>query len=485
MADEIFAFDEDTPAIPIINEPVISTTTPDLSDLSLEDAGKNIDSPPLTQQDVEACKDLGDISPPRRSDITPVAGLAKSAPNRSMMDGISCRADQLDNVLPGDIDDDSKHHVLVVKNIPFNVRNKEFMELIAGTGVVVPQSVHYHVDGNHKFRGMAFAIYKTIESAETAMELLQGLDVHGRKLRVEFKRHGGSKIKGIEIEVEADIAEHIKNELTRLKDDPELQEVSFPTTYTSEHRRYVHQEARKMKFVHRSQGEGEERYITVFRASPDDDKAKSKAINIKVRSGKDTSEISSSLPDSNGTSPVVENSMESQMSQSHKSRSKASKAKRANVSLNVDHSHSTSYSSSFGDSSYSSRRLTKKKEGTSSGAIQIKRKDKGVNSPKGSLSESTGNSLGDFESRMSQSYKSRKGSRTGLGFGLSRSVDVISCMEGSPSTHRIWKRKESPTIGATQITRQPTGPDGTKGFALQRSATPTLQPALNDMAKEF
>lgn len=48
-------------------------------------------------------------------------------------------------------------------------------------------ALNYHFD-NGVFRGLAFANYKTPEEAEIVINTLNGLDISGRKLRVEYKK---------------------------------------------------------------------------------------------------------------------------------------------------------------------------------------------------------------------------------------------------------------------------------------------------------
>lgn len=46
---------------------------------------------------------------------------------------------------------------------------------------------NYHFD-NGVFRGLAFANYKTPEETEIVVNAVNGLDIGGRKLRVEYKK---------------------------------------------------------------------------------------------------------------------------------------------------------------------------------------------------------------------------------------------------------------------------------------------------------
>jgi len=80
-----------------------------------------------------------------------------------------------------------KNNTLVLKNLPFNLKTEKLQEIL-NNFEVRPTSVNYHVDASGMFRGMAFAKYKNIDESSKAYELLNGLEVAGRKIRVEFKR---------------------------------------------------------------------------------------------------------------------------------------------------------------------------------------------------------------------------------------------------------------------------------------------------------
>lgn len=62
-------------------------------------------------------------------------------------------------------------------------------------GLVTPFAFNFHYDtplqpnAQPMFRGLAFANFRLAEEAAAAQAALNGYDIHGRKLRVEFKRH--------------------------------------------------------------------------------------------------------------------------------------------------------------------------------------------------------------------------------------------------------------------------------------------------------
>lgn len=51
-----------------------------------------------------------------------------------------------------------------------------------------PQSINLHFDNMGVFRGMAFIKYRLLDDAIKVYEALNGFDVGGRKVRVEYKR---------------------------------------------------------------------------------------------------------------------------------------------------------------------------------------------------------------------------------------------------------------------------------------------------------
>lgn len=50
-----------------------------------------------------------------------------------------------------------------------------------------PYAFNYHFD-NGVFRGLAFANFQSAEDTRVVIEAMNGMDVHGRKLRVEYKK---------------------------------------------------------------------------------------------------------------------------------------------------------------------------------------------------------------------------------------------------------------------------------------------------------
>ncbi|WFD05535.1 Peptidyl-prolyl cis-trans isomerase pin4 [Malassezia vespertilionis] len=76
---------------------------------------------------------------------------------------------------------------IVIKNIPFNIKREQLLHVIRDLGIPVPYAFNYHFDQGI-FRGLAFANFHSPAEANEVVAALNGLDVSGRKLRVEYKK---------------------------------------------------------------------------------------------------------------------------------------------------------------------------------------------------------------------------------------------------------------------------------------------------------
>ncbi|PFH46116.1 hypothetical protein AMATHDRAFT_156195 [Amanita thiersii Skay4041] len=77
---------------------------------------------------------------------------------------------------------------IVIKNIPFNVKRETLLDLIASLSIPTPYAFNYHLDQQGSFRGLAFANFRQAADADAVVAALNGFDVQGRKLRVEYKK---------------------------------------------------------------------------------------------------------------------------------------------------------------------------------------------------------------------------------------------------------------------------------------------------------
>jgi len=95
---------------------------------------------------------------------------------------------------------------IVIKNIPFNVKRETLLDIIvcplllstpfsrssspkqASLAIPTPYAFNYHLDQSGSFRGLAFANFRQASDADAVVAALNGFDVQGRKLRVEYKK---------------------------------------------------------------------------------------------------------------------------------------------------------------------------------------------------------------------------------------------------------------------------------------------------------
>ncbi|KAK1761546.1 RNA-binding post-transcriptional regulator cip2 [Echria macrotheca] len=215
---------------------------------------------------------------------------------------------------------------IVIKNIPFNVRKESLTSLMSDLGLPQPYAFNYHFD-NGVFRGLAFANFQSPHDTQTVIEQLNGYDVQGRKLRVEYKKmlpeHERERIEREKREKRGQLEEqhqpialhsqssmHSLNaahtarsrnsplrkssarylaptrsnqdfagdvdlnnpetlqfytELTLFRNDPNREIIVFPSTITPQQRRIVHILAHNMGLEHRSVGEGQHRQLHVVK----------------------------------------------------------------------------------------------------------------------------------------------------------------------------------------------------------------------------
>lgn len=76
---------------------------------------------------------------------------------------------------------------IVIKNIPFAVKKEQLVQLMTEVNLPLPYAFNYHFD-NGVFRGLAFANFTTAEETAAVIDTLNGFELQGRKLRVEYKK---------------------------------------------------------------------------------------------------------------------------------------------------------------------------------------------------------------------------------------------------------------------------------------------------------
>lgn len=86
-----------------------------------------------------------------------------------------------------EIDEELIPTAIVIKNIPFAVKKEQLVQLMTDMRLPLPYAFNYHFD-NGVFRGLAFANFTTAEETATVIEAMNHFELHGRKLRVEYKK---------------------------------------------------------------------------------------------------------------------------------------------------------------------------------------------------------------------------------------------------------------------------------------------------------
>ena len=84
-------------------------------------------------------------------------------------------------------------NAVVIKNIPFSLPKDQLLGIIHDLNIPTPYAFNYHYDCSNPtsepaFRGLAFANFRTSHDASAIVAALNGFDVLGRKLRVEYKK---------------------------------------------------------------------------------------------------------------------------------------------------------------------------------------------------------------------------------------------------------------------------------------------------------
>lgn len=199
---------------------------------------------------------------------------------------------------------------IVIKNIPFAVRKETLASLMMDLNLPQPYAFNYHFD-NGVFRGLAFANFQSAEDTRVVIEAMNGMDVHGRKLRVEYKKmlpeaererierekrerrgqleeqhrapmlHQQSSIQSLgalsqsqarstphptgDLDLNDPQTLEFYTELVMFKRDETREILIFPPGIAPEHRRSIHVLAHHMGLEHQSMGEADSRQLTVLK----------------------------------------------------------------------------------------------------------------------------------------------------------------------------------------------------------------------------
>jgi len=158
---------------------------------------------------------------------------------------------------------------LVLKNLPFSLKQDQLQEILMAMNTTAPQSINLHFDNMGVFRGMAFIKYRSLDDAIKVYEALNGYDVGGRKVRVEYKRKNKGQQTDIPLEwQEEDDLRKLWEQVRDFSNNPNVNEISFTPNLSSNQRKQIHTMAEKLKLTHYSNGEGDLRYICIKKTPP-------------------------------------------------------------------------------------------------------------------------------------------------------------------------------------------------------------------------
>ncbi|KAJ9082264.1 Peptidyl-prolyl cis-trans isomerase pin4 [Entomophthora muscae] len=179
---------------------------------------------------------------------------------------------------------------VVIKNIPFSVKRELLLDIFQQIGLPAPFALNYHLD-NGVFRGLAFANFHTPEETSLVVSTLRGVELCGRKLRIEFKKTGGPERREDAAEPQAagqsnkprempqeqtesgldfdDLQTRVfYDQVASFYEDNSRAALIYPPTLDSVQRRLIHEIGERFGLYHYSTGVGAERHIRVSKTKP-------------------------------------------------------------------------------------------------------------------------------------------------------------------------------------------------------------------------
>ncbi|KAJ1307896.1 hypothetical protein OPQ81_001975 [Rhizoctonia solani] len=126
------------------------------------------------------------FSPPQTSDLS--SGGTSPPPHHHLQPPQSMQMSASGGPAASPVDDEIIPTAIVIKNIPFTVKRETLLDIIASLSIPTPYAFNYHLDTQGQFRGLAFANFRLPQDADAVVAALNGFDVQGRKLRVEYKK---------------------------------------------------------------------------------------------------------------------------------------------------------------------------------------------------------------------------------------------------------------------------------------------------------
>eukprot|EP01112_Ceratiomyxa_fruticulosa_P004050 TRINITY_DN1439_c0_g1_i7.p1 TRINITY_DN1439_c0_g1~~TRINITY_DN1439_c0_g1_i7.p1 ORF type:complete len:467 (-),score=116.69 TRINITY_DN1439_c0_g1_i7:236-1636(-) len=358
---------------------------------------------------------------------------------------------------------DKPDTILVLKNLPFSLKQDQLEEILRPLSENVPQSVNLHYEGGI-FKGMAFIKYKHIEEAIKVFDALNGLDVGGRKVRVEYKRKNKDKVNSPssivssgEVPPEWSEDEELKKiweQLNEFKTNHTQMELSFAPTLTSVHRKHIHAMAEKLKLTHFSMGDDHDRHICV---------SKKPVSSPAHHTG------ASNNNNNNGVSGSLERSRGIDIQGGNRSRGNSNTGRSFEGGNSFGKSWERNDAGSFGSSFGSS---FGRPRGSFGAAGSFSRSSYLSSSPVDRSNSSLLDNHASHVNARAQNISTSPTSAAVFGTSPSNGLNGNSTPVGSVTDHN------GPLI---QPVRQPKGPDGTKGFPdlyrNKRSSSPSSSPA--------
>ncbi|CAE6384466.1 unnamed protein product [Rhizoctonia solani] len=125
------------------------------------------------------------FSPPQTSDLS---SGGTSPPHHHLQPPQPMQMSASMGGMASPVDDEVIPTAIVIKNIPFTVKRETLLDIIASLSIPTPYAFNYHLDTQGQFRGLAFANFRLPQDADAVVAALNGFDVQGRKLRVEYKK---------------------------------------------------------------------------------------------------------------------------------------------------------------------------------------------------------------------------------------------------------------------------------------------------------
>lgn len=108
------------------------------------------------------------------ADASPIAPMVSTSANAS-------------TTMEDDDDDELIPTAIVIKNIPFAIKKEQLLDVMTKLNLPLPYAFNYHFD-NGVFRGLAFANFTSTDETSMVVNQLNGREIGGRKLRVEYKK---------------------------------------------------------------------------------------------------------------------------------------------------------------------------------------------------------------------------------------------------------------------------------------------------------